>query len=637
MLIGTLTNFGSYDECVDTTVKNNHGVVLMSGQYCSIKFRPPLPSSNGNFKLGEIPYMLRNISQKGTIISEFAKHATIFKVFPMQLGICVPSGCEVEDIEKLTKLVSDFIYFDTSVSRCQMKEKLKLNKAEIISIVICVIFGSLVFVGTFMDAYSSKMKVIFTHRGAQVLMAFSYHRNVKKLLQTDNNSGVLGSLHGIRFLTIAWILLTHTYFLLYFPSVDGLTKIEDYGKSFAFQAIINGTYAVETFFFIGGLLLSYILASKGQRTINIGYYILHRIWRILPLSTAAIMFIILVRLFGSGPVWHESIDAYLEDCYNNWWKNLIFINNFHKPENSCLPHTWYIACDMQMYIAALIILLPLLKWPVAGLFLGFLGLFGSIFYSGINTYIRDLPPTMLLVDPDPSHYKYYWNVHFFQPFPHAGSYCIGILVGYLLATKPKLKMSWKVQVLGWCLSFICCISTLFGAQKWNSGEAYTTTEAVAYASLSKQTWALGMAWVVICCVTGHGGIVNTILSWKAFVPLGRLTFAVYLLHPIVQAVFMGNKTTLTQPDHFIIVYYFFGHLIVTFVLGAIISMIFEAPFMNLEKILFFRSESTVAEKATDALKGSLQTDKNGSISTVVPTDINDAKINETNGDIVYKL
>ncbi|KFM81890.1 Nose resistant to fluoxetine protein 6, partial [Stegodyphus mimosarum] len=156
---------------------------------------------------------------------------------------------------------------------------------------------------------------------------------------------------------------------------------------------------------------------------------------------------------------------------------------------------------MQMYIAALIIVLPLLKWPNMGLSLGFLGIFGSIVYSGINTYIRDLPPTMLLVDPDSSHYKHYWTVHFFKPFPHAASYCIGILTGYLLATKPKLKMSWKVQVLGWCLSSVFCISTLFGVLKWNSGEAYTTTEAVAYASLSKPTWTLGVAWVVICCVT----------------------------------------------------------------------------------------------------------------------------------------
>ncbi|KFM81889.1 Nose resistant to fluoxetine protein 6, partial [Stegodyphus mimosarum] len=276
MLTGTITNFGSYDECVDTRVKNNHGEVLMNGQYCSIKFRPPLPSTSRNLKLGEVPYILRNISQKGTIISEFAKHATVFKIFPMQLGICVPSGCEVDDVEKLAKLVSDLIYFDSSVSRCQMKREFKLNTAEIISILLCSIFGSLVFVGTFMDIYSSKMKVIFTNRGAQVLMAFSFLGNVAKLLQTDNNSGTLGSLHGIRFLTIAWILLTHTYFLLDFSSLEGLIKIEDFGKSFAFQSIVNGTYAVETFFFMGGLLLSYTLVSKNRRTINIGYYILHR-------------------------------------------------------------------------------------------------------------------------------------------------------------------------------------------------------------------------------------------------------------------------------------------------------------------------------------------------------------------------
>ncbi|KFM75210.1 hypothetical protein X975_05340, partial [Stegodyphus mimosarum] len=106
---------------------------------------------------------------------------------------------------------------------------------------------------------------------------------------------------------------------------------------------------------------------------------------------------------------------------------------------------------------------------------------------------------------------------------------------------------------------------------------------------------------------------------------------------MVQLVFMGNKTTLTQTDNFIVVYYFFGHLIVTFALGAILSMIFEAPFLNLEKILFFHSENSRAEKSTDALKGSLQTAKDGSICTIVPIDIKDEKINDTHGNIVYKL
>lgn len=34
----------------------------------------------------------------------------------------------------------------------------------------------------------------------------------------------------------------------------------------------------------------------------------------------------------------------------------------------------------------------------------------------------------------------YWARFYFRPFVHAGPYCIGFLAGYLLATKPNLKI-----------------------------------------------------------------------------------------------------------------------------------------------------------------------------------------------------
>lgn len=36
--------------------------------------------------------------------------------------------------------------------------------------------------------------------------------------------------------------------------------------------------------------------------------------------------------------------------------------------------------------------------------------------------------------------KGYWVNFYFRPFIHAGPYCIGMLAGYLLATRPKLKI-----------------------------------------------------------------------------------------------------------------------------------------------------------------------------------------------------
>ncbi|XP_035231677.1 nose resistant to fluoxetine protein 6-like, partial [Stegodyphus dumicola] len=195
-----------------------------------------------------------------------------------------------------------------------------------------------------------------------------------------------------------------------------------------------------------------------------------------------------------------------------------------------------------------------------------------------------------------------------------------------------------VQVFGWCFAIVSSASTVFGTLKWNSGEDYNrTVETIAYASLSRSAWALGLVWTIFCCATGHGGIVNRFLSWKVFVPLARLTFVVYLLHPIVQVVFIGSKTTLMQMDHFLVVWYFFGHLLVTFGLGVLMSMMFEAPFMNLEKVLLSRPEKREDSKPADIFKGTLQVDKNGSINTILTNVVEDPVPNDACNVEVQKL
>ncbi|KAF8782093.1 hypothetical protein HNY73_012423 [Argiope bruennichi] len=96
---------------------------------------------------------------------------------------------------------------------------------------------------------------------------------------------------------------------------------------------------------------------------------------------------------------------------------------------------------MQLYIAALIVIIPILKYPRVGLSIAFLGMLASVIANGVTTYVNEYPPTMLFVHPDPDQRIQYWANMYFKPFSHAGPYCIGLMVGYLLATKPNLKFS----------------------------------------------------------------------------------------------------------------------------------------------------------------------------------------------------
>ncbi|CAL1275766.1 unnamed protein product, partial [Larinioides sclopetarius] len=87
--------------------------------------------------------------------------------------------------------------------------------------------------------------------------------------------------YGIRFLTLSWIILGHTHFLLNFQAIQNFEKVKPYGKNFAFQVILNGFVAVDSFFCMGGLLVCYVTIKTvklNEKTFSILLYIVHRLW-----------------------------------------------------------------------------------------------------------------------------------------------------------------------------------------------------------------------------------------------------------------------------------------------------------------------------------------------------------------------
>ena len=47
----------------------------------------------------------------------------------------------------------------------------------------------------------------------------------------------------------------------------------------------------------------------------------------------------------------------------------------------------------------------------------------------------------------------------------------------------------------------------------------------------------------------YSGFINKLLSWSGFVPLSRLTYAAYLVHPMVIEWFYNSRKSLLFIDH----------------------------------------------------------------------------------------
>ena len=76
------------------------------------------------------------------------------------------------------------------------------------------------------------------------------------------------------------------------------------------------------------------------------------------------------------------------------------------------------------------------------------------------------------------------------------------------------------------------------------GRKMETYEYALYFSLSKLTWPMSISWIIFACHYGYGGFINTMLSVKAFVPLTRLSYCAYLIHPVIMICYLYSQETL---------------------------------------------------------------------------------------------
>ncbi|GFU11044.1 hypothetical protein NPIL_624611 [Nephila pilipes] len=88
---------------------------------------------------------------------------------------------------------------------------------------------------------------------------------------------------------------------------------------------------------------------------------------------------------GSGPLW-PTFDTNPR-CKENWWMNLVYINNFQSINDQCMVWTWYIAADMQLFILSPLFIIPLIRKPSFGCILVVVFIFLSCFITFALTII----------------------------------------------------------------------------------------------------------------------------------------------------------------------------------------------------------------------------------------------------------
>ncbi|XP_020297726.1 nose resistant to fluoxetine protein 6-like [Pseudomyrmex gracilis] len=160
----------------------------------------------------------------------------------------------------------------------------------------------------------------------------------------------------------------------------------------------------------------------------------------------------------------------------------------------CMTWSWYLASDMQFYIigvALLILSTVYMYWTI--IILGAL-LIGSILLSGYISYIYEYIPTL-------DEFSRQLNIIYFPSWVRIGPYIIGIYTGFLaIRLKNNLILKKKTVILYWGVAITCNILVLFGLYK----RYISILSSATYVAFSRTVWAIGVAWILIACLTKNG-------------------------------------------------------------------------------------------------------------------------------------
>ena len=144
----------------------------------------------------------------------------------------------------------------------------------------------------------------------------------------------------------------------------------------------------------------------------------------------------------------------------------------------------------------------------------------------------------------------YYIQSYIQPYTRAQSYLVGVALAYVwdehekllfICTRYSTFKAWLRRFQVWLLALGAagvCLADVFGTggtyglyQHYPS--EWSEAQNATYISLSRLGWALGLSVLAFLCFSNQLPVVNTVLSWSPFETLGKLTYAAYVIHPLI--------------------------------------------------------------------------------------------------------
>jgi len=166
----------------------------------------------------------------------------------------------------------------------------------------------------------------------------------------------LGVFNGLKGLCMILTIWGFTFYFSWYSVISNLNDANDMSNTLLFNIVSCCVYTVPTFFFCSGFLQTFAFMQRDKKGSmftweNLGPYYFRKIFRFMPLNVICMMAVLFILpVIGSGPVWNTFKSGAIAGCTDNWWTNVLWVNNLY-PRNyddKCLPWTWFVPCYVQL-------------------------------------------------------------------------------------------------------------------------------------------------------------------------------------------------------------------------------------------------------------------------------------------------
>ena len=484
-----------------------------------------------------------------------------------------------------------------------------MNLENTIAVNILSLIGFLILVGTLLDVIRRTKDVITRDEARkkdglmfQLFTAFSLRSNLEFIFKQTNKKGTnrLDCLDGIRAISMTWVILGHNFlfgsYFLHGRNADYINAVRgDHGGGVAFEAISNGPFSVDTFLFIGSTLLSFLLLKDLDKSdgwfhakgpVRVFLFYLNRYLRLtIPLALTIAVYVGIIPMLINQTMGARMFALQeAKECKKAWWKHMLYINIWPDANNAtdgCLGQTWYLAFEMEWFLAAPLLIYPLWRGKfgktqkVIGILWWALW-FGAFYHfnfmwasdtEGYNNFRK----------------KWYLPEWDFAPFGwRSHCYLLGLMTGYILHTTKTsdIKIPWLVNMAIWTIVSGVALSLVYGTYDIDSAAKWR-----AWLTLNRTGWGLCLGWVVFACVRGYGGVVNDFLSWGLWGPVSKISYMTYLFHMSFNWYYFGAQDYNVDFSLWLLSEMFVAQLFVALSVGLIACLTLELPFGKVQKLL----------------------------------------------------